>query len=248
MTDSVIQRLEELEAGRIFGDLSKDEWAEWESLSKDNPGVLDGSLEWTAAQLDSSLAGESSRNSLPSDLKDLVKEGTADFVVEPEASNVERPSFSAWNSAPIAWAVAAVLTLLLIVSWTIRPDTSSGLVGVDTSPDRVMSTFAGLGDYEGISGSAVWSDELQEGYMSLEGLPLNDPKKQQYQLWIVDPERDEAPVDGGVFDIVESGTVRIPIDAKLRIDDPQAFVITLEQPGGVVKSKQEVVVALAKTS
>lgn len=248
MTDSVIQRLEELEAGRIFGDLTKDEWAEWESLSKDNPGILDGSLEWTAAQLDSSLAGESSNNSLPSDLRNLVKEGTADFVVEPEPSNVERPSFSAWNSAPIAWAVAAILTLLLIVSWTIRPDTSSDLVDVDASPDRVMSTFAGLGDYEGVSGSAVWSDELQEGYMSLEGLPLNDPKKQQYQLWIVDPERDEAPVDGGVFDIAESGTVRIPIDAKLRIDEPQAFVITLEQPGGVVKSKQEVVVALAKTS
>jgi hypothetical protein len=32
------------------------------------------------------------------------------------------------------------------------------------------------------------------------------------------------------------------------VNDPKAFVITLEQPGGVVVSKQEVVVALAKTS
>jgi hypothetical protein len=32
------------------------------------------------------------------------------------------------------------------------------------------------------------------------------------------------------------------------VNNPQAFVITLEQPGGVVVSKQEVVVALAKAS
>jgi hypothetical protein len=32
------------------------------------------------------------------------------------------------------------------------------------------------------------------------------------------------------------------------VTNPQAFVITLEQSGGVVVSKQEIVVALAKTS
>jgi hypothetical protein len=40
--------------------------------------------------------------------------------------------------------------------------------------------------------------------------------------------------------------VVVPIVAKLALNKPQAFVITREQPGGVVKSKQEVVVALAK--
>jgi hypothetical protein len=37
--------------------------------------------------------------------------------------------------------------------------------------------------------------------MSLKNLAVNDPTQNQYQLWIVDPERDELPVDGGVFDI-----------------------------------------------
>jgi hypothetical protein len=64
----------------------------------------------------------------------------------------------------------------------------------------------------------------------------------------VDPERDELPVDGGVFDITEKdGMQIIPIRNALAINKPVAFVITLEHPGGVVKSKQEVVVALAKS-
>jgi anti-sigma-K factor RskA len=94
----------------------------------------------------------------------------------------------------------------------------------------------------------IWNDEKQEGYMSLENLAVNDPTKTQYQLWIVDPERDELPVDGGVFDITQKdGTQIIPIRNALAINKPVAFVITLEQPGGVVKSKQEIVVALAKS-
>jgi anti-sigma-K factor RskA len=83
--------------------------------------------------------------------------------------------------------------------------------------------------------------------MTLSGIPKNDPTKAQYQLWIVDPQRDEAPVDGGVFDIPSDGSPAvIPIAAKLALTHPQAFVITLEHPGGVVKSKQEKVVAIAK--
>ena len=94
----------------------------------------------------------------------------------------------------------------------------------------------------------IWSDSQQRGYMILDGIPSNDPRQAQYQLWIVDPARDaDAPVDGGVFDIPrDASRAVIPITAKLPIGNPQAFVITLEQPGGVVKSKQETVVALAK--
>ena len=52
-----------------------------------------------------------------------------------------------------------------------------------------------------------------------------------------------------VFDIPSGdGTTIIPIRNPLVVTDPKAFVITLEQPGGVVVSKQEVVVALAKPS
>ena len=115
--------------------------------------------------------------------------------------------------------------------------------------DTQRLEFASASDpYNGLTGEVIWNDEKQEGYMSLENLAVNDPTQNQYQLWIVDPERDELPVDGGVFDITEKdGKQIIPIRNALAINKPVAFVITLEQPGGVVKSKQEVVVALAKS-
>jgi anti-sigma-K factor RskA len=115
--------------------------------------------------------------------------------------------------------------------------------------DLTKTEFCGTEGYSQMTGNVVWSDELQEGYMTLTNLPANDPASKQYQLWIVDPDRDEKPVDGGVFDIpAHATTAVIPIRNPLAVTDPKAFVITLEQPGGVVVSKQEIVVALAKTS
>ncbi len=74
--------------------------------------------------------------------------------------------------------------------------------------------------------------------MLLTGMPANDPAASQYQLWLVDPERDNNPVDGGVFDVpAGASSVVIPIDAKLAVSNPRIFAITREQPGGVVVSK-----------
>lgn len=118
----------------------------------------------------------------------------------------------------------------------------------DESDTQRLEFVSASDPYKGLSGEVIWNDEKQEGYMSLENLAVNDPTKNQYQLWIVDPERDELPVDGGVFDITQKdGKSIIPIRNALAINKPVAFVITLEQPGGVVKSKQKVVVALAKS-
>lgn len=93
---------------------------------------------------------------------------------------------------------------------------------------------------EGLGGEVVWNDAEQKGYMVLEGLAVNDPKTQQYQLWIFDKARsDDLPVDGGVFDVTESGQVIVPIDNKLSITEAKAFAVTIEAPGGVVQSKRE---------
>jgi anti-sigma-K factor RskA len=117
------------------------------------------------------------------------------------------------------------------------------------SPDVIHLPFAGTsGAYASTAGEVQWSDQKQQGYLVLENLPANDPTQQQYQLWIVDPQRDEIPVDGGLFDVVSPTpeTVVIEIHAKLAIQRPKAFVITVEQPGGVVRSKQKIVVGIAK--
>ena len=75
---------------------------------------------------------------------------------------------------------------------------------------------------------------------------MNEAARVQYQLWIVDPERDgKHPVDGGVFNVSSTGEVIIPIQAKLRIRSPRAFAITAEQPGGVVVSAGPLLVVAA---
>jgi hypothetical protein len=95
-------------------------------------------------------------------------------------------------------------------------------------------------------GDVVWSASQQKGYMRFEGLAPNDPTQAQYQLWIFDKDRDQAfPVDGGVFDVASTGEVIVPIAAKLHVDDPTLFAVTVERPGGVVVSKRERIVVTA---
>ena len=178
----------------------------------------------------------------------VVAEATDDKVIRP---SIWKKIFS---DTETAWAVAAVCLLLLVAQMFVDESPEKRFAGspealVAQADDVIQSKFGGTEAFGQMSGEVVWSDELQEGYMTLTNLPANDPTLKQYQLWIVDPDRDEKPVDGGVFDIpADSGTAIIPIRNPLVVRNPQAFVITLEQPGGVVVSKQEVVVALATAS
>lgn len=70
-------------------------------------------------------------------------------------------------------------------------------------------------------------------------------------MWIADAQRTlPEPVDGGVFDVrvpstAAGGDLIIPFEAKLPVGKPVAFVITVENPGGVVVSRQERVLAVA---
>ncbi len=101
----------------------------------------------------------------------------------------------------------------------------------------------------GASGDVVWSPSLQRGYMRFAGLEANDPTTTQYQLWIFDSGRDARyPVDGGVFDVPAGGEVVVPIAAKLHVDAPTLFAVTVEKPGGVVVSKRGRIVVTAAAS
>jgi len=99
--------------------------------------------------------------------------------------------------------------------------------------------------FANVTGDVVWDNASQTGFMRLTNMPVNDPADTQYQLWIVDPERDERPVDGGVFDVSANGEVIVPINSKLPIIQPAAFAITEEQPGGVVVSAGPLLVVAA---
>jgi anti-sigma-K factor RskA len=245
-------RFDELCAGRALSDLSLEEERELAALAAQLGVDPDAAFELMASSLEVDSISDSP---LPAHLASRLH-AWADETVASSATNIVRPPQSVWKRAiahPVSgWAAAAVI--LMVSLYTSRMETPLPLTQAEQrlraeAADLVERKFQGLGDFKQAGGSVVWSDTRQEGYMTLSGIPSNDPKKAQYQLWIVDPTRDaDAPVDGGVFDVPADGSpVIVPIAAKLSIHNPQAFVITLEQPGGVVKSKQEKVVALAKS-
>jgi len=305
--DETLARFEELDAGRVLGDLTSEETSEWQILVTDMEDVHSIELELLATELEL-------KHVQPCDLSSSLSNKIADTIPAFSNKNINQPATQIISILPwLGWAAAACLLVFfnlptgddiqnvsaeLTQAKTELSDkektiielesakqelaklnenlssellTESGKIDVlnnqiaklteklpllqkfesliQGESDTQRLEFASASDpYAGLSGEVIWNDEKQEGYMSLENLSVNDPTINQYQLWIVDPERDELPVDGGVFDITQKdGKSIIPIRNALVINKPVAFVITLEQPGGVVKSKQEIVVALAKS-
>ena len=145
----------------------------------------------------------------------------------------------------VAWTAAAAALIFAFFA-TRAGDSGSGealdlgarLQSLVAEADCVRKPWEAVAPaFSGVRGEVVWSHERSEGYMIFEGLPANDRTKSQYQLWIIDPERDSKPMDGGLFDISDTGSqVIVPIQQKLAVRRPQAFIITEEQPGGVVVS------------
>ena len=248
---------DELQAGHALLDLSEQEWELWRAMAKENGIAPDRQLEWVSLQLEIEAARNEPEiipDSLVATLKEQARSRSSQTsAIVPSQPNVPlRRGHSPWWG----WSVAACLAVLLVLQ-SQKPAPASKAVPLELSktifvqeaPDLLRLPLAGTtGPYAQIHGEVLWSDEKQEGYLVLSDLPANDRERFQYQLWIVDPLRDEIPVDGGVFDVTASGdaSVVIPIEAKLNIRQPQAFVITVEQVGGVVRSKQEKVVGVAK--
>ena len=248
-------RFDELCAGRAIGDLGPEEERELADLCRQLGVSPDATFDLVAAAVQADALADAA-DPLPDHLARRLHDW-ADTIsaAEPAVDNVLRPRVSAWQKilrSPLTgWAAAAavlIFSLAIIRDEKPLPPAQAAQQLRAEANDLVERRFEGLGDYQQAGGTVIWSDSQQRGYMILEGIPANDPRQAQYQLWIVDPGRDaDAPVDGGVFDIPrDASRAVIPITAKLPIENPQAFVITLEQPGGVVKSKQESVVALAK--
>ena len=235
-----------------MGDLSDQESTEVDALARELDSPYDFDFDLLAAAIEVEFLLDNAPPPSASLMARLHKH--ADSFVSPAEQKVITPTAGVWKKvfrSPLTgWAAAAAVAMFMFLTnheTRLSPVQAEAKLRMEAR-DLIERDFSGLGDFKNAGGKVVWSDQLQQGYMTLSGIPVNDPKKAQYQLWIVDPKRDEAPIDGGVFDIPTDGSpIVVPIAAKLALTNPQAFVITLEQPGGVVKSKQEKVVALAKS-
>ena len=161
------------------------------------------------------------------------------------APNLPRdPSSAAVDEGPAIQATTEGATTAELTSAQLR-----GELLADAADIRVLA-WAPTEDSAaaGAVGDVVWSTERQQGFMRIARLEANDPAATQYQLWIFDAARDERyPVDGGIFDIPPGADeVVIPIDAKVFVNEPALFAVTVEPPGGVVVSDRERIVLVAQ--
>jgi Anti-sigma-K factor rskA len=239
------QRTMELLAGRVLGDMTQLEEAELRDLENSTPlRQFEFELERTAAAVQLALLNDSNIEPIPLALKQQIPTGS------PKVTSAAQ---SPWNlREALAWVGCAACLFLAVMVWRSRNSVD------DNSPKPIPALYAreefirntkdkllvqwspGKHPFaEAVGGDVIWSNEQQQGYMRFVGMPINDPKVEQYQLWIIDPERDDEPIDGGVFDITSSGEEIVPIYAKLKVLRPAAFAITVEKPGGVVVSKQD---------
>lgn len=246
----------ELIAGRTLGDLSAEEQSKIDSSWSERTRGDAEELDRTAAAVALMFANEN-RIEIPDDLRARIREDAGDYLRGAArnsafggSSNVELSQRESFQRREIfAWIAVAASLLLAVGLWVSQQQRSA------TAPTMVAARTQLIQDAEDlirvdwgpgktpfeseVKGDIVWSTASQKGYMRFLDMPQNDPTIQQYQLWIIDPERDDEPIDGGVFDVAESGEVIIPIDAKLDVIAPAAFAVTIEKPGGVVVSTQE---------
>lgn len=254
----------ELLAGDALGELDTTEQQRLlQSLSDTDQQNAD-ELHVAAAALQLVLA-EPDSTSMPVDLRSrIAAEAFSYLSTHPSDAQVqlvvrgETTEALSWRER-LAWLTAAATLILALGFWALsRPVDENAKIALSPAQARAdlmaqvndgveVAWTAGTTPFDvSVFGDVVWSNSRQQGFLRFVGMPINDPSSEQYQLWIIDPMRDDEPIDGGVFDVTGEGEVIIPIDAKLLVINPAAFAVTIEKPGGVVVSDQKRLPLLAK--
>jgi len=247
--------LDLLVAGATQG-LSAEEQRELESLRAAGVTPEPGFEDLVAA-----LTVSGRRERMPQALRQRI---LAAAPVRHEAAHEAAPSTAApramaapRRSSQLGWWAAAASFVLAVAGWWPRlvgdsapADPTAARSALLQNPGVVRVKLAAGPGAEGaaLTGDVVFDPATQRGFLLFHDIPANDPRLARYQLWIADGSRREPePVDGGVFDARpagQRGDVIIPFTAKLPVGAPAAFVVTVEQPQGVVVSKQERVLAI----
>ena len=270
--NSNLDRLYELLADQALQGLDAAESRELEALLLEHPDVDASEFDRVAAAFDAAAFAVDADEAMPEALAHRLNAAADDWIAGQSADALHETD-SAPEAAPEAapeviarlswapWLLAAASLALAAIVWIGSPtpvtsteqpvaqafdsfiqSAPADLIRVDWQP--VAKNYPVPAD--SFSGEVVWSGAAQEGFMVFEGLTPNDPEVEQFQLWIIDSTRgDSPPVDGGVFDVVSTGRVIVPIRAALAIGNVATFAVTVEAPGGVVVSTQERVATLA---
>lgn len=247
LADATVRRLDDAEAAELESGLAAEEVIDAEAMER------------AAAAVVLALGRP---EGLPDSVRDRIIDRWRRWpgVTAPRSETERRgQATTSDGSTRIAayWLAAGGLVLALVGWW---PTLSEHLASPDSPRERLQSLLAddasaleaewqpggAVGD-RSVSGRVVWSQARQEGYMILENVPVNDPDEAQYQLWIFDAERQQYPVNGGVFNVpADEPSVVVPIQPEIDVGKPELFAVTRERPGGVVVSERDEVVLKAK--
>jgi anti-sigma-K factor RskA len=251
---SVRERLEDLLVQRATEGIDAREADELARLLDRNPEVDAQAFDRVAAVVHAACLPRA--EPLPPRLRARLDAAASRFVDRP-ANRIAQPLESTRQGAerqrPWAWLAVAAAVVLAVAGWwpRIAPPRSvaaerAALVAAGAARLSWMATQDPAA--VGATGDVVWDAASQRGFMRFVGLAVNEPARVQYQLWIFDAARDQRyPVDGGVFDIPAGETeVIVPIRANLPVKQAKMFAVTVEQPGGVVVSSRERIVAVAQ--
>lgn len=231
----------------LFGDIPADE----ERRTAAQLGIdLDHeieSLELVAAELAAEFAREAPAAPPPQLTARL--HALADAMHGAPPAPIALPAARRPSLEKFAWAAAAAsLTLAASSVWPVVRDRlraePAGTDFLGSHPRALRAAWtAPSNDHivAPVAGEVRFDRATGEGELVIEGLAQNDPAREQYQLWIFDAARDERfPVDGGVFDITCAGRAVVQVRAKLPVDRPVLFAVTIERPGGAVVSERRV--------
>jgi len=251
-------RLHELLADRAIEGLDAAQAAELRELLDVAGAGDDESYDVVAAAAAVGMfpAGERSVEQLPASLRAKLEAQarviTATYA-ETDARDVIARLGPRRGGGVWGWLAAAACLALAAVGWFARPTGTSQPFGVapQVGTTNVVDEFvrsardakrSPWGDFNsladgsapeiaGVKGEVVWSETEQRGYMRLTGLKPNDPRREQYQLWIIDERGLNQRVSGAIFDAA-SGDVIVPIEPRIRVKNAAIFAVTIEQPGG----------------
>jgi anti-sigma-K factor RskA len=225
-------RLEELLATEATQGLTPAEERELDTLLNAFPDEDPDGFELAAAAVHRAMVGEPEE--MPPALAEKLHLAAVALSPSPKPVRTGRPTWMAWAG----WAVAAGLAgVVIYTNWPKPPD---------GKPEQLAGPSF-VGDSDKASAKVVWDNAKQKGEFEVRGLPPNDPTKEQYQLWIMDPaQKQPIPVVGGVFDVKPDGTATLSVQSPIRVSEAQAFAISKEKPGGVPQPTMTQVVLVMK--
>lgn len=247
-------RLLELLADREVESLSNADRAELDALLADMPDADDGSMEQAAVM--AMLGSLGVAEEMPADLRrstlaaiesaDTSAAGSASETAaapepplrlagSPEAMPRPRVSVIAWSGWVAAAACLVIAGLTVLSSPRPLPPAEARARFLQTTSDVAVANWGDWDNPEqpGVTGTIEWSESAQKGYMTFEGLAVNNPTVEQYQLWIIDERGMDQRISGAIFNADAQGRVVVEIDPAIEVHNAAAFAVTIEKPEGV---------------